>query len=331
MRRMKFSPPLIAAIAVAVLLISGLVLVDVQLGGATRDINGLRYQNTSLEAQVNTLQGTVNDLAKKAKAYEAALGPGGSLQALAAGMAGGSMDLSVKSLKVVAGGKPLVYLGANADLGGLVEVASTDGLSNAEIASVPGSTRISFKADTGAGATHAVLLATYGVDGFYLQKGATDAKDSRSAGAGLHLLDAGTNFFMSQAGAGDVSIDTASDDEQAKMALWADSDAKKRIDFSLGTKDAAPTISLGGGPTANTLALRPDRLTLLNKDGAVALAAAEDDNGGFLFVNDGSGERRALVTAGTEGHGSVSVYGSDKRSNTLYPTYNIQQSGPAQK
>jgi hypothetical protein len=115
---MKPSLPLVVALAVAVLLGVGLVYVDLQLGGAARDINGLRNQNASLEAQVNALQGTVNDLAKRAKLADAALGTGGTLQTLAANIASGTLDLSLKSLKIVSGESRLSSLDPTRTRGG---------------------------------------------------------------------------------------------------------------------------------------------------------------------------------------------------------------------
>jgi hypothetical protein len=241
------------------------------------------------------------------------------------------MDLALKSLRIVSGGKPLVTLGAAADQGGLISVASADGSSSAEISSAAGKAQAAFRTESGADAAHQVQVATYGSGGFYAQKGATDAEDSRTAGAGLRLQDSGASLFVTQRGSGTVSLDAPSGEGAASISVWSDGDLKKRISVSLGAGNSVPSLSVTGSPAGNTLWLQPDRLSLLAKDGTVVLAAAQDSDGGFVFVNDSSGARRALVTAGTEGQGKVSVFGSDKRSNTLYPVYNIQQSGPTQK
>jgi hypothetical protein len=323
---MKFTPPLIAGISVAVLLCIGLVYLNSQLSGATRDLKQVRDANAALETRVDALQSALGIVDKKTKQSEATQG---SLQTLAKNIEGGEMELSLKSLKIVAGGKTLVLLGANADQGGVIDVASTDGTSNAEISSVTGGSKIGFKTVTAAGApvSH---IAAFGDDGYYIQRGPNDDEASRTDGAGLRIADAGSSFFMAQNGAGNVAIKTSSGDEKAKVSIWAEGDVKKLISLSLGLKDDGPALSVSGAPSGDTLTLVPDRLSLLSKDGTNTLAAVEDDNGGFLVVNDATGARRAIITAGTDGRGSLSVYGN-KRSNTFFPVYDLQQTESSQK
>jgi hypothetical protein len=327
---MKLSVPLVAAIAVCAALVLDLAYVFVQLGSASGQIRDLRGQNDAFEAQISSLKSSVELLRQQAKQSEATIGEKGTLQTLAKNLSSGEMDLSLKSLKIVGAGKTYVLLSANAEQGGLVRVNASDGSSTAEIAATPGSTKIALAAQTGADATRVVHIATLGDDGYYLQRGPTESTDTRTLGAGLRLLDTGANFFIAQAGAANLSIETSASDLSARLSLWPESDATKRVTLSVGAKDA-PTVVVSGDPAGGSVALLPSRLSLFDKNGGVALSAAEDDHGGFIFVNDETGVRRAIMTAGAEGHGSVSVYGSDKRSNTLFPVYNIQQSGPTQK
>jgi hypothetical protein len=174
-------------------------------------------------------------------------------------------------------------------------------------------------------------MATYGDQGYYLQKGPSDDPAARTDGAGMRITDSGANFFMTQSGGGSVTMDTASADERAKISVSIDGTPKREIGLSSGTAEAGPFVSLAGALSGDSMRLLPDRLSLSSHGGSVLLAAAADENGGFVFVNDAAGARRALMTAGAEGHGSISVYGNDKRSNTLYPEYNIQQAGSTEK
>jgi len=77
--------------------------------------------------------------------------------------------------------------------------------------------------------------------------------------------------------------------------------------------------------------LVPDRLSLMDKDGNETMAAAGDANGGFFIANDKAGSRRAIMASGTDGRGSISVFGSDNKSNTFLPEFDIQKSGTTQK
>ncbi len=328
---MKPSVPLVVAISAAVLLLIGLVYLDIQLGGANGEINALKGETAQLSGQVASMQKSVDAIASKSKEIDSVIGAQGTLPALAKQIEGGEMDLSLKSLKIVSGGKTLISIGANGDKGGLIEVRSSDGASTAQLSSFPGASTIWFRSSTGPDAAPTVHIATYGDDGFYLQKGPSDDPTARTDGAGLRILDPGSSLFMTQSGGGNVSIDTTSADERAKISVAAEGDPKKAIDLSLGTKDDGPFVAIAGALSGNSLRLVPDRLYLSNKAGSVVLAAAADDNGGFVFVNDSSGSRRAIMTAGEDGHGSISVYGNDKRSNTLFPEYNIQQPGSPQK
>ena len=176
-----------------------------------------------------------------------------------------------------------------------------------------------------------VHIATYGDEGYYLQKGPSDDMATRTDGAGLQILDDGADFIMAQSGGGNIAMGTSSGDERAKLNIWSEGTPKRMIYLSLGSKDITPFVSVAGALTGNALTLLPDRLSLANRDGTVVLAAAEDNDGGFVFVNDKSGARRAIMTAGSDGHGSISVLGNDNRSNTLYPEYNIQRTGSNQK
>ena len=324
---MKLTPSLIAGISVAVLLFAGLAYLFSEVGGTSRDLKQARDANAALEARVNALQGTVDSLDKKAKLAEATQG---TLQTLARNIQGGEMELSLKSLKIVAGGKSLVLLGSNGDQGGVIDVASGDGTSNAEISSVAGGSKIGFKTITAAGAVQVSHLASYGDDGYYVQKGPNDDEANRTDGAGLRIADAGSSFFMSQNGAGNIAIKTSSGDEKAKMTIWAEGDVKNAISLTLGEKDSGPSLSVAGGAAGDTLTLMPDRLSLLGKDGGNTLAAAQDENGGFLIINDPTGGRRAILTAGTDGRGSLSVFGN-KRSNTFYPAFDLQNTNSSQK
>jgi hypothetical protein len=324
---MKFTSSLIAGISVAVLLCIAVVYLVIQLNGATSDLKQQRDANAALDARVTSLQSTVNGLAQKSKQSEATQG---SLQVLAKNLQSGEMDLALKSLKIVSGGKSVVLLGATADQGGVVDVASNDGTSNAEISSVTGASKIGFKTLTAAGPAQVSHLATFGDDGYYLQRGPTDDEASRTDGAGLKVADAGATFFMAQNGAGNFSIKTSSRDESAKMSIWAEGDLKKLINLSLGAKDDAPSFSVSGAPSGGTMTVVPDRISLLTKDGVNTLAAAADENGGYFIANDNTGARRAIVTAGSDGRGSLSVYGN-KRSNTFLPVFDLQQTDSAQK
>jgi hypothetical protein len=323
---MKLSPSLIAGVSVAVLLCIGLVYLNSELSGAERDLKQAKDANAALDARVGSLQLTIDGLTKKSKQSEATQG---SLQALAKNLESGEMDLAVKSLKIVAGGKSLVVLGANADQGGIINVASSDGTSSAEISAVVGASKIGFKTVT-AGAAPVSHIATFGDDGYYLQRGPGDDEASRTDGAGLRVADAGATFFMSQNGAGNISIKTSSRDEKAKLSLWEEGDLKKLISLTLGMKDDGPSVAVTGAPSGGSLTLVPDRLALLGKDGANTLVAASDENGGYLIANDAAGNRRAIITAGSDGRGSLSVYGN-KRSNTFLPVFDLQQTDSSQK
>jgi hypothetical protein len=324
---MKLSPSLIAGVSVAVLLCIGLVYLNSELNGTERDLKQEKDANAALDARVGSLQLTIDGLTKKSKQSEATQG---SLQSLAKSLESGDMDLAVKSLKIVAGGKSLVVLGANADQGGIINVASTDGTSTAEISAITGASKIGFKSVAAAGPAQVSHIATFGADGYYLQRGPTDDEASRTDGAGLRVADAGTTFFMSQNGAGNISIKTSSRDEKAKLSIWEEGDLKKLISLSLGMKDDGPSVAVTGAPSGGTLTLVPDRLALLGKDGANTLVAAADENGGFLIANDAAGNRRAIITAGSDGRGSLSVYGN-KRSNTFLPVFDLQQTDSSQK
>jgi hypothetical protein len=328
---MKLTPPVLVAIVIGVLLCAGLAYLEVQLSGASRQVRALTAANAASEAHMAAVQASIDAFKNDLKQYDAVVGPQGTLQVLAKGLQGGEMDLSLRSLKIVSKGKALVTLASTPDAGGLVQVGSGDGSSLAEISSAPGKTRIGLKATTGADATLSVHVATFGDDGFYLQKGPTDDPAAKTDSAGLQILDDGADFLMAQAGGGNVSIDTTSADERAKLSIWSEGTPKKVIYLSLGAKDISPFVSVAGAHAGFSMTLLPDRLSLANREGTVVLAAAEDLDGGFLFVNDKSGARRAIMTAGSDGHGSISVLGNDNRSNTLYPEYNIQRSGTNQK
>lgn len=328
---MKLSPLVIAAAAAVVVLIAGIVYVDLKIDGRASEIASLRNDNAALGAQVASLKAQVDSLSREAKLANSAIGEKGTLQVLARGLASGDMELTLRSLKIVSGGKAVVTLGSGADQGGSVSVAAADGSASAELAAAAGKAKMAFRAESGADAAHVVAVASLGTEGLYMQRGPSDSEDTRTEGAGLKLADSGASLFVARHGAGNFSFDTPAGDVPARLSVWSDGDPDRHLSVALGANDAAPTLSVSGSGSGQTLWLAPDRLTLLAKDGTVVLGAAQDDNGGFLFVNDTKGTRKALVTAGTEGHGSVAVYGDDKRSNTLFPVYNIQQSGPTQK
>jgi len=127
-----------------------------------------------------------------------------------------------------------------------------------------------------------------------------------------------------------VSIDTTTGDERGMLSLWSEGTPKKLVKLSLGTKDAVPFVSLTGAASGYLMTLVPDRITLATESNPV-LALAADDGGGFVVVNDKAGDKRAMMASGTDGHGTISVFGSDGRSNTLFPEYNIQKVGSTQK
>jgi hypothetical protein len=320
-----------AAVAVAALVCLGLAYAIVKMNGSAGDIAALRADKSALEAQVAALKTTVDSLARQAKQQESVIGENGTLQALARGLASGEMDLSLRSLKIVSNGRALVTLATTPDQGGSVTVASAEASSSAVLASGAGRAQVTLRTDSGSDAAHVVELANFSSGGFALQRGATDKEEAMSAGARLRIAETGASLTVSGRGSGAVSLDAPSGDSPAALSVVAEADPARRVTVSAGTKDASASVSVTGSPAGFTLWLAPDRLTLNAKDGSVALGAAEDDNGGFVFVNDGSGARRAQMTAGTDGHGSVSVYGSDKKSNTLLPVYNIQQGGAVQK
>jgi hypothetical protein len=316
---MKFTPPAIAGLSAAVLLLIGLVYVNSQLGGAQRELKQAKDENAALEGRVGSLQLAVDALNKKAKDSEATQA---TLQALAKNIQGGDMELSLKSLKIVAGGKSLVLIGATPDQGGMIDVASSDGSSNAEVASGPGASRLAFKSVTASGQAQVVHLASFQSDGYYIQKGPTDDEGSRTDGAGLKVADAGSTFFMAQNGAGNISVKTSSGEEKAKVSIWAEGDQKKLITLNLGAD--GPQVTVAGGQTGGSLALLPDHLSLLGKDNAASLALGTDANGGSVLVNDAAGNKRAFLAVGSDGRGSLSVYGN-RKSNTFLPVFDLQQ------
>jgi hypothetical protein len=328
---MKQPVPLVVAISVAALLFISMVYLGIQLAGATREIKGLKGANAQLSAQMAANQKAVDGLVSKFKQIDATVGSQGTLQVLSKKLESGEMDLSLKSLKIVSDGRPLISLGASPEQGSFIEVKSDDGTSSAQISSISGASKIGFRTSTGPDTAQIVHIASFADDGYYIQKGPSDDASARTDGAGLRLLDPGAKFFMAQNGGGSVSIDTSSADERTKISVSAEGDPRRVINLSLGTQDVGPFVSIEGVASGFSMKLVPDRLSLETRDGAAVLAAAQDANGGFLFVNDATGARRALVTAGADGHGSISVYGNDKRSNTLFPEYNIQRSGSTQK
>ena len=328
---MKESTALVLAISFVVLLVAGLVYMGLRLSSDTQEIKQLRAANAASEVHMASIQASVDGFKRDLKQYDSVIGAQGSLQILAKNLQNGDMDLSVKSLKVVSKGKSLVSLDSVPDSGGVIQVGSSDGTSSAEISSIPGKARIGLKATTGADAGRVVHIATLADEGYSVQKGPSEDPAARTDGAGLQILDDGTDFYIAQSSGGNVSIDTSSGDEQAKLSIWAEGNSKKAIHLSLGTKDVSPFVNVAGAASGSTLTLFPERLSLANREGTVLLAAAEDADGGFIFANDKTGARRAFMTAGTDGHGIISVFGTDNRSNTLYPEYNIQRTGSNQK
>jgi hypothetical protein len=328
---MKLTSPMIAGISIAVLLLLAQVYVDFQWFSSSGDVSRLKAENASSSAQLASVQGSVEEFKQTLKKYDAAIGEHGTIQLLAKAIASGDAELSIKSLKIVSNNKPVVSLGSAADAGGLIQVFSNDGSATAEISAGPGKSRLAFKVTTGADASLAVHLASYGGDGLYLQKGTTEDQAARSDGAGLQILDAGSSFFMAQKDGGNVSIDTTAVDDRASLRVWTESNPAKVVKLSLGGKTASPYVSLSGAESGYLMTLVPDRLTLATKDGNTDLSVAGDEAGGFVIVSDKAGERRAFMASGNEGHGTISVYGNDGRSNTLFPEYNIQKTGSSQK
>jgi len=324
---MKSSPAVNVALTLAVLCCAGLIFLFAQLAGSRQQAAVLRAANAALEVHMAAVQGSLDAIKRDLKQYDAAIGPQGTLQLLAKGIQSGDAELSLKSLRIVSNGKPLVSLGSIPDSGGVIQVGSSDGTSSASISAVSGKSRIGLKATTGVDPALAVHIATYGDEGYTLQKGPSDDAATRTDGAGLQILDEGSDFYMAQNGGGNVSMDTSSADERAKVSIWSEGTPKKVIYLSLGAKDIAPFVSVTGAVSGDSLTLVPDRLSLANRDGTAVLAAAEDNDGGFVFVNDKSGAQRALMTATADGKGTISVFGNDNRSNTLYPEYNIQRTG----
>jgi hypothetical protein len=210
-------------------------------------------------------------------------------------------------------------------------VVSNDGTGTAEVTAGPGKSRAAFKSTAGADAALVVHLSTYGSDGLYLQKGATEDMAARTDGAGLQIQDGGSNFFMAQSQGGNVTIDTSTADERAKLSIWSDTVPKRTVSLSLGAKDSSPYVSATGAASGYMMLLVPDRLSLMDKDGNETMAAAGDANGGFFIANDKAGSRRAIMASGTDGRGSISVFGSDNKSNTFLPEFDIQKSGTTQK
>jgi hypothetical protein len=322
---------MIAAISIAVLLGLVQVYIDIEWISTSGEIGRLRGSSASSASQLGALQGSVDALKQSVKHYDADIGPGGSIQLLAKGLESGNLDLSLRSLKIVSNGRALVSLASGGDGGGVVQVVANDGTGSAELSAAPGRGRLSIKATTGAEGAQIVHLATYAGDGLYLQKGATDDLAARTDGAGFQIQDAGSSLFLAQSGGGNIAVSTSAADERAKVALWQDGSPKRALELSTGAKDASPYVSVSGAPSGYSMTLVPDRLSLLNQDGDVTLAAAGDANGGFVVANDKAGERRAIMASGTDGHGIIGVYGSDGRSNTLFPEFNIQKSAPSQK
>jgi hypothetical protein len=328
---MKLTSPMIAGISIAVLLCLVQLYVDFEWFSSSGDVTRLKAANGSYSAQLASVQGSVEEFKQTLKKYDAQIGEHGTIQLLAKAIASGDAELSIKSLKIVSNNKAVVSLGSVPDAGGLIQVLSNDGSGTAEISSAPGKSRIGFKVTTGADAASAVHVATYGGDGLYLQKGTTEDMASRSDGAGFQILDAGGSFFMAQKDGGNVSIATTAADDRASLRVWSEADPSKVVKLALGAKNASPYVSLSGAESGYLMTLVPDRLTLATKDGTTDLSVAGDDAGGFVIVSDKAGERRAFMASGNEGHGSISVYGNDGRSNTLYPEYNIQKTGSSQK
>jgi hypothetical protein len=328
---MKLTPPMITAISIAALLLLVQIYVDVEWFGSSGELRRLKGVSDSQSAQLSAIQGAVDSFRGSIKQYDAAIGAKGSIQLLASGLQSGDIDLTVRTLKVVSNGKAVVSLGAVPDAGGLVQVASNDGTGTAEITAGPGKGRVALKSTAGADASLVVHMATYGSDGLYLQKGATEDMAARSDGAGLQIQDAGANFFMAQSQGGNVSIDTSTADERAKLSIWSDTTPKRNISLSLGAKDSSPYVSATGAASGYMMLLVPDRLSLMDKDGNETMAAAGDASGGFVIANDKAGARRAIMASGTDGRGNISVFGSDNKSNTFLPEFDIQKTGTSQK
>jgi hypothetical protein len=322
---------MIAAISIAVLLGLVQVYVDIQWVSASSELARLKGEGGSAAVQLAALQSSVESFKESLKQYDAEIGPKGSINVLAKRIEGGEMDMALRSLKIVANGRPLVSLGSSADSGGVIQVVANDGTGSAEVSAGPGRSRIGFRVTTGADAAQVVHVASYGGDGLYLQKGATDDVSARTDGAGLQIRDSGANFFISQSAGANVAIGTSTAGDRAKFSIWSEGNPKKEIDFSLGAKDANPYVSVAGNASGYSMTLVPDRMSLANRDGIITLTAAGDDNGGFVIANDKSGERRAIMASGTDGHGSIGVFGSDGRSNTFLPEYNIQKAASTQK
>jgi hypothetical protein len=328
---MKSNPALTLAISIAVLFCAGLIYLNIRLAGTTRQLNALRATSAAEEAHMALIQGSIDAFKRDLKQYDQVIGSQGTLQLLAKHLESGEMDLSLKSLKIVSKGKSLVSLGSVADSGGVIQLGSSDGTSSAEISAVPGKSRIGLKAATGADPAHVVHMAAYGADGYTIQKGPSDDAAAKTDGAGLQILDEGADFYMAQSGGANVSIGTSSADERAKLSIWSEGSPRKGIYLSLGTREITPFVSVTGATSGASLTLLPDRLSLANRDGTVVLAAAEDNDGGFVFVNDKAGSQRILMTANSDGKGTISVFGNDNKSNTLYPEYNIQKIGSTKK
>jgi len=328
---MKSNPALVLAIAIAVLFCAGLIYENIRLAENTRQLNALKVKSEAEEAHMALIQGSVDAFKRDLKQYDSVIGSQGTLQVLAKRLESGEMDLSLRSLKIVSKGKSLVSLGSVADSGGVIQLGSSDGTSSAEISAAPGKSRIGLKASTGADPARVVRVAAYGADGYTLQKGPSDDAAAKTDSAGLQLLDEGADFYLTQTGGANVAIGLSSADEGAKLSIWSEGGARKGIYLSLGTKEITPFVSVTGAVSGASLTLLPDRLSLANRDGTVVMAASEDNDGGFVFVNDRAGAQRALMTANADGKGTISVFGNDNRSNTLYTEYNIQKVGNAKK
>src|SRR5665213_1358304 len=133
MKCMKLTSPMIAAISIAVLLCLGQAYLDIEWLGAKGDLGRLKAASAAEAAQLAALQASVGSFKETVKGYDAAIGPHGTIQILAAGLASGDAELSVRSLKVVSNGKPVVSIGSAADAGGVLTVAAHDGTGSAEI------------------------------------------------------------------------------------------------------------------------------------------------------------------------------------------------------
>jgi hypothetical protein len=317
---MKLTPPVLAAISIAALL----CIVQIEL----RD---MKAANAALSAQLGSALSSVSAIKQQLKEYDASIGPQGTLQVLSRRIDSGEMDLVLKSLRVASNGRTLVSLGSNPDAGGVIRVGSTDGSSAATISSVSGRSDLALTAVTGANTEQVTHMANYGDKGYYLQKGPSEDVAARTDGAGLEIRDDGSALFLFQRGGGNISLATVGATDRARLSIWSEGDPKSMISLSLGPRDASPFLSIAGAVPGSSLTLLPDRFSLTDPAGAIVLAGAHDAEGGFIYVNDKSGARRAIMTSGTEGKGSISVYGSDKRSNTLFPEYDIQTPNSNQK